>query len=179
MVFCWKIRTFSGKIGTHHWNCMFLDGKKRQISEGALNLPVCLDFLPSKPWPNLGLWIQKVFHWRCNVNHYEIYLDNCILVGARALSHCSNYDKKFTKQSSLKVHNLTHTGEKPFACSKYDKKFTKQGSLKVHNLTHTGEKSFACSKCDKKFAKKGFFKYTPWPTLERSHLPVQNVTRNS
>ena len=50
--------------------------------------------------------------------------------------------------------------------------------MKVHESTHTGEKPSACSKCNKTFFKKVLIWMSmKGPTQERNHLPVPNVKK--
>ena len=55
------------------------------------------------------------------------------------------------------MHEMTHTGVKPFTCAKCDKAFACRSDLKKHEITYTGDRPFACSKCDESFAESSTF----------------------
>ena len=66
------------------------------------------------------------------------------------LFSCLKCEKKFTRAQVLKIHERTHTGDKPFSCSQCDYKFSTSCDLKRHERTHNGGKPFSCSLCNYK-----------------------------
>ena len=69
---------------------------------------------------------------------------------------CIDCDKVFPSKSSLHMHTLTHTGDKPFHCTYHDcnKSFRQKGHLVSHYRRHTGEKPFECNVCHNQFKDK-------------------------
>ena len=66
--------------------------------------------------------------------------------------NCSQCDKVFNHKSSLKYHELCHSGLKQYSCSYCDYKCNTSARLKAHERTHTGEKPLSCAYFDKTFA---------------------------
>ncbi|CAJ1073324.1 zinc finger and BTB domain-containing protein 24 isoform X1 [Xyrichtys novacula] len=67
---------------------------------------------------------------------------------------CEECGKVFKNPLFLKIHQRTHTGEKPFLCLVCGKCFTQKYSLLVHQRMHTGEKPFVCTVCSKALSTK-------------------------
>nr|NP_001122369.1 zinc finger protein ZF(C2H2)-151 [Ciona intestinalis]FAA00227.1 TPA: zinc finger protein [Ciona intestinalis] len=68
---------------------------------------------------------------------------------------CPLCDKVYTKKFSIKLHMLTHTGEKPYACDRCSWRFANLSRLNRHMASHK-EKMLRCtySNCDKVFYRK-------------------------
>ncbi|XP_034163997.1 zinc finger and BTB domain-containing protein 24 isoform X1 [Pangasianodon hypophthalmus] len=67
---------------------------------------------------------------------------------------CDDCGKVFKNHLFLKIHQRTHTGEKPFRCHVCGNCFTQKHTLLVHQRMHTGEKPFVCNICSKALSTK-------------------------
>ena len=75
---------------------------------------------------------------------------------------CIYCDYKCKNQSTMKIHERKHTGDKPYSCSQCDKNFATKGNLKTHALIHrseeTGERPYSCFTCNKRFIREDYLK---------------------
>ncbi|CAD7086834.1 unnamed protein product [Hermetia illucens] len=64
---------------------------------------------------------------------------------------CNFCDKPFVKNSDKRVHERTHTKERPSQCQECGKRFVSQGGLTEHIRSHKNIKNYKCDQCDKAF----------------------------
>ncbi|CAG9794580.1 unnamed protein product [Diatraea saccharalis] len=67
---------------------------------------------------------------------------------------CSQCSYRCQAPATLKIHERTHTGEKPFSCTFCDYKSGQKNNVAKHILVHMKEKPFRCQYCDYRCAQK-------------------------
>ena len=70
---------------------------------------------------------------------------------SRSVHDKNSTNKKFRTSDNLKIHEVTHTRERPFSCNICFRRFYEKSKLKRHQLIHEGEKAYPCNYCDLKF----------------------------
>ncbi|XP_049643527.1 zinc finger protein 473 [Suncus etruscus] len=66
---------------------------------------------------------------------------------------CNECGKCFRHRSTLKIHQQSHSGEKPFKCSECGKAFSRSTYLTEHKRIHTGYRPHKCPRCVKSFSR--------------------------
>ncbi|CAH2101672.1 unnamed protein product [Euphydryas editha] len=67
---------------------------------------------------------------------------------------CSQCAYRCQSPAILKIHERTHTGEKPYACTFCDYKSGQKNNVAKHILVHMKQKPFGCQYCDYRCAQK-------------------------
>ncbi|KAJ1990316.1 hypothetical protein H4R33_001750 [Dimargaris cristalligena] len=62
-------------------------------------------------------------------------------------------EKTFTKSSSAKSHEMTHSDKRPFVCPYCPRLFGRNHDLQRHRNTHNDFKPYFCDRCDVRFTR--------------------------
>lgn len=96
-----------------------------------LRCPLC-----DQSFPSLSSWRQHVTRQH------------------RASRKCGYCERTFSSDYDLRVHERSHTGERPFPCEFCGRAFSRKSILGVHRTLHTGQRDFVCSQCGMAFNRK-------------------------
>lgn len=106
-----------------------------------------------------GLW--EIEGGKLKKKDTKIVINKLTETKSRNQHPCSREgcNKVYSTPHHLKVHERSHTGQRPYRCShpKCKKSFSTGYSLKAHLRTHTGEKPYKCptESCNKSFKTSG------------------------
>ncbi|XP_026735205.1 histone-lysine N-methyltransferase PRDM9-like [Trichoplusia ni] len=87
-------------------------------------------------------------------HHSKSCTENENLVERVGKFGCSQCSYRCQSPAILKIHERTHSGEKPFSCTFCDYKSGQKNNVAKHILVHMKEKPFRCQYCDYRCAQK-------------------------
>lgn len=87
-------------------------------------------------------------------HHSKSCTENDQLVEKVGKFSCSQCAYRCQSPAILKIHERTHSGEKPFSCTFCDYKSGQKNNVAKHILVHMKEKPFRCQYCDYRCAQK-------------------------
>ena len=91
---------------------------------------------------------------------------------------CDKCDKTFSRSKGLMLHQVIHSGQKPYSCDKCDKKYFHFVDLKRHQALHTDKRSFSCNKCPKSFKRSAHLKAHLIVHLDSKPFSCDNCDRS-
>lgn len=87
-------------------------------------------------------------------HHSKTCTDNDQSIEKVGKFSCSQCAYRCQSPAILKIHERTHSGEKPFSCTYCDYKSGQKNNVAKHILVHMKEKPFRCQYCDYRCAQK-------------------------
>lgn len=142
-------------------------GRKYHLVRHLQNAVCSAEQKLSLPCPACG----KIFSSKAKLDYHitvhGMASENCKTSPLKRFE-CNQCGRLLWSQSQLKIHQRTHTGERPFTCTECSKTFVSLGALNKHKLSHSEEKPFVCPHCPARFSLKG--------TLNR-HIPTHTGIR--
>ncbi|XP_063710112.1 zinc finger protein 436-like [Culicoides brevitarsis] len=65
----------------------------------------------------------------------------------RKIYQCKTCGKRFSRQTHVKRHMLTHSNIKPFKCQHCEKSFSRSDHLQKHAVLHSATRTYTCEIC--------------------------------
>nr|XP_040580775.1 zinc finger protein 182-like isoform X2 [Lepeophtheirus salmonis] len=131
---------------------------KKHVQEccprGTTLCPRCFKGLPpdTKPGQHEGCeYILKCVKCKFIAGYHDAYRQHYSqthLQRSMPLHQCHQCGKTFDRPSKLKIHSVTHTGERAFVCTECGKTFPRMAGLRLHREVHVKE-NLPCEICGK------------------------------
>ena len=138
--------------------------KQRQESKHRMIKTQRVIWAKQTSFIKVGLSLEQLSKSKMNYQTAKVTQVNILRCYQKVVNHlqqnwnisfeCRFCSKSFKYETPKKIHEKSHTGEKPYACHFCANSFTTKGDKNRHEIIHTNVKLHKCTQCSKTFIRK-------------------------
>ena len=135
--------------------------KQRQESKHRMIKTQRVIWAKQTSFIKVGLSLEQLSKSKMNYQTAKVTQVNILRCYQKVVNHlqqnwnisfeCRFCSKSFKYETPKKIHENSHTGEKPYACQFCAQSFASKGHKVQHEKIHTKQKPFECEYCSKAF----------------------------